>query len=90
MLSMTSNPAACDDGDATNDIRMVTKNSSNARPDHRCCRRNLRMLSKVVSAGRSGGCVVAAVQVTSKGLFGAADAEGAVVSADYSADSVAG
>lgn len=90
MSLMMSNPVACDDGDATNDIRMVAENSSSARPNHRCCRRNSRMLSKVVSAGRFGGCVVVAVQETSKGLLGAADVEGAVVSADYSANSVVG
>lgn len=73
-----------------NDIRTVAENSSSARPDRRCYRRNSRTSSKVVSAGRSGDCVVVAVQETSEGLPDAADAEDAVVSADYSADSVVG
>lgn len=88
MSSTTLNPAACDYDDAMNDIRMIVENSSNARPVHRCYRKNSRTLSKVVSADRSGDCVVVVVQETSKDLSGVV--EYAVVSADYFADSVVG
>lgn len=89
MSSTTSSPVVCDDG-AMNDIQMVTENLSSARPDHQCYRKNSRMLNKVVSVGRFEDYVVVAVQETSKGLPGVADAENAVVSAGYFADSAVG
>lgn len=90
MSSTTSNPVVCDDDDAMNDIQMVAENSSSAHPNHRYYRKNSRTLNKVVSVGHFEDYVVVAVQETSEGLPGVADAEDVVVFAGYSADSAVG